>query len=213
MVHSSTGPASFGYRRQDGRLVPDESEAPIRRRIFELFAEHQRKKTVAEILNAEGHRTRAGVLFTAQTITRLLTDENVKGISGEVEALVPEDLWERCNAILRSQKNTGGARRKVINLFSGYVYCACGPKMYVPSNTRKYICGDCRNKIASGDLEMIFRSQLKNLGSPNDGETAIGQLYERWPFLSFDDKRAVVEAVTNRLEVGDKKVTCFLFSL
>lgn len=208
-----SGPTSFGYRRHEGRLVADETEAPIRRRVFELFAEHQRKKTVAEILNAEGHRTRAGVMFTAQTITRLLTDTSVTGIEGEAEAIVPEELWERCNTILQAQQTAGGAKRGVAHLFSGFVHCACGQKMYVPSNARKYVCSDCRNKIATEDLEMVFRSQLNAYALPDDALPKGRSIYNDWPTLPFKSKRDVVEAVTKRIEVADKKVTCFLFSL
>src|SRR5262249_40937287 len=52
------GAAPFGYRWQDGRLLIDEHEAPIRRHMYELFAEHGRKRTVARLLNEAGYRTR-----------------------------------------------------------------------------------------------------------------------------------------------------------
>lgn len=208
-----SGPASFGFKRHNGKLVAHEGEAPIRLRMFELFAEHQRKKTVAEILNAEGHRTRAGVFFTAQTITRLLTDKSVTGVPGEVEAIVPKDLWERCNAILREQKKAGGARRTVAHLFSGLVHCMCGQKMYVPSNTKKYVCSDCRNKCATEDLEMVFRSRLKSYTLPDALGPAVLNLHDNWPEMPFEVKRRIVETITQRIEIGDKKVTCFLFSL
>lgn len=208
-----SGPASFGLKRHDGMLVAHPEEAPIRFHIFVLFAEHQRKKTVAEVLNAEGHRTRAGVLFTAQTISRLLTEKSVTGIEGEVEAIVPMELWERCNTILQAQQNAGGAKRTVAHLFSGLVHCACGQKMYVPSNARKYVCSDCRNKIATDDLELVFRSQLKSYNLPDKTKQAVQNLHDDWPKLPFKFKREFIETVTKRIEVTDKKVTCFLFSL
>src|SRR5579863_9666048 len=48
------GQGSFGYIWQDKNLVLNEKEAPVRRLIYELFAAHKRKKTVARILNEKG---------------------------------------------------------------------------------------------------------------------------------------------------------------
>ena len=162
------GPSSFGFRRENGRLVAHPNEAPVRKYIFELFLEHQRKKTVAMILNAEGHRTRSGAEFNGTTIGRLLTEETAKGISDIADALVSEELWQRCNEILQKQQRDGPARRKVSHLFAGLVHCSCGSKMYVPSNTDKYVCSLCRSKIPTDDLEAVYLHQLSDWLHSND---------------------------------------------
>lgn len=213
MAARKTGPTSFGYERRNGKLVADRREAPIRRRIFELFAEHQRKKTVAEILNAEGATTRNSAQFTGQTIGRLLEDDSVTGVPGAIQAIVPRDLFDRCKAILQSQRSSGGAKRKAVHLFSGLVFCGCGKKMYVPSNTQKYVCGRCRSKIPMDDLEAVFCSQLPNCKLPKELSSASSDLTHLWPTLCFEDKREIVECVTERIDIGDKRVTCSLISL
>jgi site-specific DNA recombinase len=185
---STGGQASFGYMWKDKKLVPNPKEAPVRRLIYELFLEHGRKKTVARILNEQGYRSRNGSKFSDTTITRLLRDPTAKGVRranytrslksekqwelksqenwiySEVETIVSEELWEKCNGILDEiEKGTKKPARKGVKLFTGIAFCHCGGKMYMPSNSQKYICGKCRRKISKEDLEEIFRAQLKEI--------------------------------------------------
>ena len=216
-AQSRSGPASFGYERRDGRLMAHPTEAPVRRRIFELFAEHRRKKTVAEILNADGLRTRGGAPFSGTTIGRLLEDERVVGVEGQIDALISRELFDRCAAILDDQQKHG-VTRSVVHLFAGYVFCRCGEKMYVPSGSDKYVCQACRNKIPADDLEAVFvalvgQAQPAAENAPTE-EQKLARWVERvWHRLSPQDKRSIIESLTERVEIGDKSITCSLVAL
>lgn len=181
------GAAPFGYQWKDRQLVPDPREAPVRKLMYELFLTHQRKKTVADLLNKAGHRTRGGSKFSDTTVGRLLHDTTAKGIRlanytrhmGQnkkwelkpreewieipIEPIIETELWDEVNAILKARRR--GARkpaRRSVQLFAGLAFCHCGNKMKVPSNNAKYICPKCHNKIATVDLEEIFHLQLKD---------------------------------------------------
>lgn len=328
MGKSLGGKAPFGYQWVDCKLIPHPTYAPIRRRIHELFLEHQRKKTVARILNESGCRTQSGKLWSVPAIEHILTDPTAKGLrranyvrhdysNGKnvrlrkpesewvytpVEPIVDEEVWDRCNAILEETRRSWKPQsRKTVHLFSGLAHCACGKKMYVPSNSPKYTCAKCRTKIPTEDLEAVFIEQLRNfvlspediadhlreadrtlqektafLASlereeksvrgemerlyrlyidgeiPSKGwgekhrplETRLGQLeeeiprleaeidflkisylssdqvfnearslHEQWPNLAFEDRRRIVEAITEKIEITQEEITIHLYFL
>jgi site-specific DNA recombinase len=178
------GSAQFGYQWKDRKLVIHPEEGPVRRLMYERFAELKRKKAVANELNRAGYRTRNGAKFSASTVGRLLQDPTAKGlhrtnymkrsddgswvlkpesewIYAEVEPLVSEELWTRCNELLGNSVNhIARPAKRTVHLFAGLAFCSCGEKMYVPRNSPKYACRKCRMKIPTDDLEGIFFEQL-----------------------------------------------------
>lgn len=181
------GQAPYGYQWVDKKLVIDETEASIRKLMFELFLQHQRKLKVCKVLTERGYRTRKGAKFSGTTLERLLTDPIAKGmrrtnytqslgdnmkwelkpqdqwVFQETPAIVEEELWNAVNDIITKQKASQKPRRTATHLFTGLAYCECGTKMYIPSRNPKYVCNTCKNKIPMDDLEMIFVEKLKTV--------------------------------------------------
>lgn len=222
------GAAPFGYRWVDKKLELDEKEAPIRRLLFELFAEHKRKRTVARILNDAGHRTRGGGKWTGKSLENLLIDPVAKGLRRAnyrnspgrgltikapsewvyipAPAIVTAELWDTCNAIVAQQKSPHKQpAKKGAHLFSGLVWCeSCTAKMYVRWKGVSYICSKCRNKVAEDDLETVFVEQLRGfVVSPEQVrshlEAADSRLSEKRQLLaSLEEERQNVSADMER---------------
>ncbi|MGH8337044.1 MAG: recombinase family protein, partial [Gammaproteobacteria bacterium] len=180
------GRPAFGYQYANHKVQPHPQEAPVRKLMYELFAEHKRKGAVVNALNERGFRNRKGTLFSRKGIEFLLSDPTAKGeyranysrlsedkkqllykpesewVVNQVEPIVSKELWEQCNTILDNRKcaiePTPGPR--VVHPFAGLLTCQCGDKMYVKSNTPKYVCRTCRNKLAIDDMDAIFREHL-----------------------------------------------------
>jgi site-specific DNA recombinase len=213
------GAAPFGYRWHDRALIIDPSEAPIRRLMYDLYLKHRRKKTVARLLNEAGYRTRSGSRFSDTTVDRLLRDPIAKGqrranytkslgekkhwvlkpeeqwVFTDVPAIISEELWQQCTQLLEAQKQQPRfSARKPVQLFAGLAYCHCGSKLYVPSNTPKYVCFACRNKIPVTDLETVYQEQLKNFFlSPAEIMRYVGQADE-----ALREKQILLESLASK---------------
>ena len=199
MGKSLGGSAPFGYQWKDNQLIPHEQEAPVRKLLHELFLELRRKKAVARELNQRGYRTRKGGLWTDTAVEWLLRDPSAKGLHRKnyvthrlpgkqwalkpasdtihfpIPALISVETWEKAFALLEEGRlKRQRPAKRTVHLFAGFVYCECGTKMYVSSDTPKYLCQECRNKIPIVDLEAIFYEQLR--GYFLSGEEVAGYL-------------------------------------
>lgn len=97
-----------------------------------------------------------------------------------VEPIVAPDVWERCYAMLVERRTTKKyPGRKPQHLFTGYLHCRCGHRMYVPWRSSRYTCYGCRTTIRDADLEAIFREQLRAfLVSPEEIARHLGKADE-----------------------------------
>jgi len=175
----------YGYKVEEGKMVLHPEEAPIRRQAYELFLQQRRKYAVAQMLNEKGYRTRKGRLWEETQVKDILTDASAKGVYffnrakrvgpwkhvpkpesewGRIDCqpIVSEELWQQVNQILEEQsKKWKRPGRLPSQTFGKLAWCTCGGKMYARTDSPKYICRKCGNKITIADLESVFHEELK----------------------------------------------------
>ena len=184
MDNNPGGQAPFGFRWNTGELVQEPTEAQTYALIFDLFLVHQRKGTVAKLLNERGLRTRASKEFSFATIKRLLENPIAKGIhrsstttikdgkqintvvEKSVAPIVSKNVWNHVQAILAEQSGSQ-SRAPTQNLFVGMIKCHCGTLMELPSKSSDYRCFKCEQKISTDDVLAIVEDQFSRLPLPS----------------------------------------------
>lgn len=140
--------APYGYRlEKSGQLVIDPDEAEIVRYIFHLYKRHGLFK-IANILNEEGYKTRAGNDWQANSIRYILTNPIYTGrlqwglqsnktkaiiVDGAVEPIISEEEFEEAQRLMKKRNNMPARGKSMTNeyIFTGLLVCGhCNAKMY-----------------------------------------------------------------------------------
>lgn len=134
------GYAPIGYRMEDGRLVPDETAAPMVRQMFAWALEGHGSPEIAYRLNQAGQTTAQGHPWEQSTVLRALSNPVYAGdvrYRGDVVAsdahppLVDRVTFDAVQGILQRRRKQ---RRKTSPSWAdGFVYHACGARMYAAS--------------------------------------------------------------------------------
>jgi DNA invertase Pin-like site-specific DNA recombinase len=114
----------LGYDISEGKLVPNEREAPIVREIFERAEGDQTLEEIATGLNGQGVRTKKGTAWTPVKVYHVLHNPVYAGFlrwdrylrKAEHEPLVPIDAFNEAQDRLRSRALLANARSPPIVL-------------------------------------------------------------------------------------------------
>lgn len=174
----------FGYRLSNSNIFPDEPDASVVRRIFELRASGTGTPTICDILNSEHILSPRGKKWTHRVIRMMLVNQTYIGNQvigrfatgkfcrltdkpftneGTHEAIIDHDLWERVQRVNRLRTNYHPSRsgKKPGGPLSGLVICKnCGAKMFFEKRRDRYICSThctgngCNSTSVSNSLAM-----------------------------------------------------------
>lgn len=151
-------PAPFGYKNAENTYTPDEESgaADIVREIFERYANGEKQREIAISLGQRGIRTKRGnvpenrwvdyILWNPAYIGKIrwtpdgkrlvgrqrdFRNENIKITDGNWQPLISQELWDKVQKMLDSQKKAYpkyAKRQQVVSyMLKGFVRCgACG---------------------------------------------------------------------------------------
>ena len=225
------GRVPYGYRRNDGKeLVEEEREAPIVRRIFDLYtAGRHGAVSIARLLDAEQAPARSGQGWQPAVVLLILRNEAYVGrvhwrgqtFDGNHTGLVDEATFERAQALLKERGEDCAQRvgQRSDFLLTGLLRCGRCRRAYVGMSARGngglyhyYACSGRQKRgprACEGDRiprERLEDAVIKQLaGIYRDGNlirTAIDQAAEgeHNERAALEDRRASVAAEIKRAE-------------
>ncbi|HEV2293855.1 MAG TPA: recombinase family protein [Tepidisphaeraceae bacterium] len=185
------------------KLVVNEDEAHRVRQIYELYLKHHALIPTLKEITSRGWTNKrwitrkggdwGGKPFDKGTLYKLLTSPTYAGMvayhdevhPGEHTAIVDKAVWEKVQAVLSRNGNTGGApvRNKYGALLKGLISCACCRCSMIPTYTSKggaggkryryYVClqaqkqgwHSCPSKsVPAGQIEQFVVEQIRRIG-------------------------------------------------
>jgi DNA invertase Pin-like site-specific DNA recombinase len=135
----------LGYDVRDRKLVVNDAEAALVRRIFQGFVETKSCTRLVQVLRAEGATTKRGRPLTKSDVYRILSNRVYLGEAvhkgtaypGEHDAIVTQAQWDAVHAILQvsPRVRVNRTRNTTAPLLRGLIFDSDGRAMS-PSHSR-----------------------------------------------------------------------------
>lgn len=246
----------FGYRKDAGRLLIDQDEAPMVRELFELYATGEYSmKQIETLFWEKGYRNHNGKKIAHTTMSGMISNPKYKGYyvgnkvkvidlftkkqkflppeewvmfkdeTGDiVPAIIPEELWDLANAVLKKRSEDVKNRQGICNhanLLTGKLCCThCGASYYRRDSVdrsgkknSKWVCsGKIKNGAGSCPSFAIYEEELKPLlfqvfrETEADAEALIEEYIQMYKSLDQNgDLAKRIATLEQTIETAEKK--------
>ena len=185
------GKVPLGYDVQDRKLVVNEAEAVVVRRVFEGFVETGSGTVLAKALQRDGLTSKTGRLLNKGDVYKLLNNRTYVGeaahkgqvFPGEHQAIISRALWDQVHAILKESPRARGnaTRNQSPALLKGLIFGVDG-RALSPTHTRRrgrqycyYVAqrvlkadgvptaGDIVRRVSATEIERAVTDQVRAL--------------------------------------------------
>lgn len=203
----TNGKAPFGYKLDNGVLIPDEEEASVVKEIFELFIIGATIREIGEKFNIPWRRISrvlTNVVYLGKlkvNETEMINDKRIRNkeveiIEGKHTAIINEDTFALANSLKRNKPN----KYKNGKFILPNVYCWTGERMY-PFTSLKQEYYSTKFSKHYVDKEFLEKIVLDNILNFN-----FDTLNEDMEVIDYTERREFYKKEVEKLKNNEKKL-------
>lgn len=216
-----SGREPFGYKREKKKIVIDDFESEVVKKIFDLYVKGRSANSITKLLNDEKLLNRN---WTVTHIDRILSNEiyignyvyrkTIKNSLSEVfEGIAPQIIDKEIFELAQAQKhkNLKHYKRKQTYIFMHTIACprclqimgGCSSKSHTGEKHCYYQCSRCKIRISDKKIEKVM---LKFLDDMLDYFLLIDNTYK--PYLNTDtqSEKKKYKRMLKELSAKEKRI-------
>ena len=215
------GCAPIGYDKQDKKLVINDIESEVIRRIFDLYIKGMAANAITKLLNEEKALNRKWI---PTLVDRILSNEiyignyvHRKTISveesqtfiGVAPAIIEEEVFNI--AQVQKQKNLKNYKRKQTYIFMQSIKCpkcdtimgGCSSKSHTGEKHCYYHCAKCNTRISEKKIE---KQMINFLDDMLDFFLLIDNTYKPYLYQDTESELKKCNKIIDELETKEKRI-------
>ena len=215
------GRAPIGYDKQDKKLVVNDIESEVIRRIFDLYIKGMAANAITKLLNEEKALNRKWI---PTLVDRILSNEiyignyvHRKTISveesqtfiGVAPAIIEEEVFNI--AQVQKQKNLKNYKRKQTYIFMQSIKCpkcdtimgGCSSKSHTGEKHCYYQCAKCNTRISEKKIE---KQMINFLDDMLDFFLHIDNTYKPYLYQDTESELKKCNKIIDKLEIKEKRI-------
>lgn len=215
------GRAPIGYDKQDKKLVINDIESEVIRRIFDLYIKGMAANAITKLLNEEKALNRKWI---PTLVDRILSNEiyignyvHRKTISveesqtfiGVAPAIIEEEVFNI--AQVQKQKNLKNYKRKQTYIFMQSIKCpkcdtimgGCSSKSHTGEKYCYYQCANCKTRVSEKKIE---KQMINFLDDMLDFFLLIDNTYKPYLYQDTESELKKCNKIIDELETKEKRI-------
>ncbi len=215
------GRPPIGYDKVDKKLVINDIESEVIRRIFDLYIKGVAANAITKILNEEKALNRKWI---PTLVDRILSNEiyignyvHRKTVSveesqkfiGVAPAIIEEEVFNI--AQIQKQKNLKNYKRKQTYIFMQSIKCpkcgtimgGCSSKSHTGEKHCYYQCANCKTRVSEKKIE---KQMINFLDDMLDFFLLIDNTYKPYLYQDTESELKKCNKIINELEIKEKRI-------